>query len=65
MNIGKDRKNAIKALYKKGISKDEIQLVSGMSMKTINEILTPANSSELETLLNEINNTFQAIKYQR
>ncbi|XBX10692.1 hypothetical protein QMP26_41060 (plasmid) [Enterocloster clostridioformis] len=54
MNINRDRKNAIIALYNKGISIEDIQLVSGFSRKTIEEIVEPKGRKSVDDLVNEI-----------
>lgn len=59
MNIKLERKNAIQALYKQGISIEDLQMVSGLSRKTIEGIVTPKNS--LSSLLEEINSAFQVL----
>lgn len=59
MNIKLERKNAIQALYKQGISIDDLQMVSGLSRKTIESIVAPKNS--LSSLLEEINSAFQVL----
>lgn len=59
MNIKLERRNAIQALYKQGISIDDLQMVSGLSRKTIEGIVTPKNS--LNSLLEEINSAFQVL----
>lgn len=62
MNIKLERRNAIKLLYKQGISIDDIQLVSGLSRKTIEGIVRPKKYMVIDQLLSEIGQNWNAVK---
>lgn len=66
MNINLDRKNAIIELYDKGISIEDIQLVSGFSRKTIEELVEPKGKKKdrrsVDDLINEIFNLIETAK---
>lgn len=62
MNIKLERRNAIKLLYKQGVSIDDIQLVSGLSRKTIEGIVQPKKLRVIDQLLNEIGQNWNVVK---
>lgn len=60
MNIKLHKKNAIKSLYKRGVSIEDLEAVSGLSKKTILEIVSPKNN--FSALFEEITEVWQEIR---
>lgn len=66
MNINKDRKNAIIALYDKGIAIEDIQLVSGFSRKTIEEIVEPKGRKKSRKTVDElVNEIYELLEFAK